>query len=146
MAKRVSGKRADGEKAVASGRKVHATGIQKPVRRPTRAAGVRRTKPVATEQPTAAESPPAGVHIDDVTVEADEPQLERSQLRALLSVRRGDQLVYAERVNLDWPGGRDKFLRKASRALVAAGVATRIGEAVLGDLRGLLRTRPDASA
>src|SRR5512139_3089914 len=134
MAKRVSGKSADGKKAVAAGRKVHAPGNQKPVRRPSRTPGVRRTKPV--EQPAAAESPVAGVHIaiDDVIVEANEPQLERSQLRALLSVRRGDQIVYAERVNLDWPGGRDKFLRKASRALIAAGVATRIGEAVLSDL------------
>jgi hypothetical protein len=79
--------------------------------------------------------------IDDLVVEADEPQLERNQLKALLSVRRGDQLVYTERVNLDWPGGRDKFLRKATRALGAAGVATRIGEALLGELRALLRAR-----
>jgi hypothetical protein len=88
--------------------------------------------------------PPSGgvrVSVDDLIVEADEPQLERNQLKALLSVRRGGQLVYAERVNLDWPGGRDKFLRKATRALGAAGVATRIGEALLGELRALLRAR-----
>ena len=142
MATRGNSRPAGGKKTVAAGKKVHASGAKKPVRRSTRT-GARQGKPVETEQPPVAASATADVHvaIDDVIVEADEPQLERSQLRARLSVRRGNEIVYAERVNLDWPGGRDKFLRKASRALVAAGIATQIGEAVLSDLHGRLRAR-----
>jgi hypothetical protein len=56
-----------------------------------------------------------------------------------------DQVVYTEQVNLDWPGGREKFLRKATRALGAAGIATRIGEALLEELRALARTRAAAA-
>lgn len=143
MAKRASGKSAGGTKAAPAAKKARTAGTQKPARRPTRG-GARQAKPAETAPPVA-ETRPAGisVSIDDLVVEADEPQLERSQLRARLSVRRGDQIVYAERVNLDWPGGRDKFLRKASRALAAAGVATRIGEAVLSDLHGRLRGSAD---
>jgi hypothetical protein len=147
MATRGSGRPAGGKKTAAAGKKVQASGAKKPARRPTRAT-TRQAKPAELERPAAATAATADVHvvIDDVIVEAVEPQVEQSQLRARLSVRRGDEIVYAERVNLDWPGGRDKFLRKAGRALIAAGVATQIGEAVLSEIHGRLRARAAVSA
>jgi hypothetical protein len=137
---------------------VPASTDRKPVRRPTRRAGVARAdgavtheetrahaevahRPVAGAPPPAPPSSGVRVTLEELTVQAEEPRLERNELKAVLSVRRGEQLVYAERVNLDWPGGRDKFLRKATRALGAAGIATRITEACLAELRSGLRAR-----
>jgi hypothetical protein len=144
MAKRVSGKRAVGEKTGRPRRKVGAPGTRKPVRRPSRRAAVAAPEPAVVAAP---EPAPAGAHVsvDDVRVEADAPRFERNQLRAVLSVRRGEQVVYTEQVNLDWPGGREKFLRKATRALGAAGIATRISDALLEELRALARARAAAS-
>jgi len=149
MAKRASGKRVEAEKTARPRRKVRAPSTRTPVRRTTRGAAAERVEPVAIEAPVAAPEPvpsAARVAVDDVLVDADEPRFERNQLRALVSVRRGDQVVYTEQVNLDWPGGREKFLRKATRALGAAGIATRIGEALLEELRALARVRAAAAA
>ena len=90
---------------------------------------------------------PGGVHLslDALTIDAAQVEGERGALKAVVSVRRGDELLYRERVNLDWSGGRDKFLRKASRALATAGIATRINEALLAEMRTALR-RQAASA
>ncbi len=84
-----------------------------------------------------------GVHLslDALTIDAAQVEVERGALKAVVSVRRGDELLYRERVNLDWSGGRDKFLRKASRALATAGIATRINEALLAEMRTALRRR-----
>jgi len=144
MAKRASGKRAEAEKTARPRRKVAAS-TRKPVRRATRPPAAERSEPADVAAP--APAPPSGarVAVDDVLVEAGEPRVERNQLRALLSVRRGDQVVYTEHVNLDWPGGREKFLRKATRALGAAGIATRISEALLDELRALARARAAAT-
>ena len=149
MAKRVTGKRTTVEKSARPRLKTAAPRARKPAGRPTR-----RTAGAEVDvAPLVAESPPpepasSGVRIslEDLTVEADEAEVERSQLKALVSVRRGELVVHAERVNLDWPGGRDKFLRKATRALGAAGIATRITEACLAELRGLLRARSNEPA
>jgi hypothetical protein len=91
--------------------------------------------------------PPGGVHlsVDALTIDAAQVEVERGALKAVVSVHRGDELLYRERVNLDWSGGRDKFLRKASRALAMAGIATRINEALLAEMRTALR-RQAASA
>jgi hypothetical protein len=149
MAKRASGKRAEAEKTARPRRKVRAPSTRTPVRRTARrAAAGERVEPVVVDAPVAAPEPvpsAARVAVDDVLVDADEPRFERNQLRALVSVRRGDQVVYTEHVNLDWPGGREKFLRKATRALGAAGIATRIGEALLEELRALARVRAAAA-
>src|SRR5213594_4156896 len=90
---------------------------------------------------------PGGVHLslDALTIDAAQVEVERGALKAVVSVRRGDELLYRDRVNLDWSGGRDKFLRKASRALATAGIATRINEALLAEMRTALR-RQAASA
>src|SRR5439155_4541550 len=60
---------------------------------------------------------PGGVRLSlgALTIDAERPEVERGALKAVVSVRRGDELLYRDRVNLDWSGGRDKFLRKASR-------------------------------
>ena len=86
---------------------------------------------------------PGGVRLSlgALTIDAERPEVERGALKAVVSVRRGDELLYSDRVNLDWSGGRDKFLRKATRALATAGVATRINEALLVDMRTALRRR-----
>ena len=86
---------------------------------------------------------PGGVHLslDALTIDAAQVEVERGALKAVVSVRRGDELLYRDRVNLDWSGGRDKFLRKASRALATAGIATRINEALLAEMRTALRRR-----
>src|SRR5436309_328714 len=69
---------------------------------------------------------PGGVRLSlgALTIDAERAEVERGALKAVVSVRRGDELLYSDRVNLDWSGGRDKFLRKATRALATAGVAT----------------------
>src|SRR6266566_3677012 len=86
---------------------------------------------------------PGGVRLSlgALTIDAERAEVERGALKAVVSVRRGDELLYSDRVNLDWSGGRDKFLRKATRALATAGVATRINEALLVDMRTALRRR-----
>jgi hypothetical protein len=132
-----------------SGRKGAVAKPRKPVRRARRKTGGEPAQHVETERAApAAEPPPSGVQVsvDDLVVEATDSEIERHQLRAQLRIRRGGDVLYAERVNLDWPGGRDKFLRKASRALDAAGVATRLGGAVLSELYGLLRARSPVTA
>src|SRR5262249_22725214 len=139
MTKRASGKRAEVEKTARPRRKVAAPSTRKPVRRTTPRPTAERPEPTVVAAPEPAPPPGARVAVEDLLVEADEPRMERNQLRALVSVRRGDQLVYTEQVNLDWPGGREKFLRKATRALGAAGIATRISEALLEELRALAR-------
>jgi len=144
MAKRTSGKQAAVEKVARPRRKVGAPSARKPVRRTTGQPTAERPEPAVVAAPEPAPPSGARVAVDDVLVEADEPRFERNQLRALVSVRRGDQVVYTEQVNLDWPGGREKFLRKATRALGAAGIATRISEALLDELRNLARARAAA--
>jgi len=86
---------------------------------------------------------PGGVHLslDALTIDAAQAEVEGGELKAVVSVRRGDEVLYSERVNLDWSGGRDKFLRKASRALASAGVVTRLNEALLVEMRTALRSR-----
>ena len=86
---------------------------------------------------------PGGVRLSlgALTIDAERPEVERGALKAVVSVRRGDELLYSDRVNLDWSGGRDKFLRKATRALTTAGVATRLNEALLAEMRTALRRR-----
>ena len=86
---------------------------------------------------------PGGVRLSlgALTIDAERAEVERGALKAVVSVRRGDELLYSDRVNLDWSGGRDKFLRKATRALATAGVATRLNEALLGEMRIALRRR-----
>ena len=88
---------------------------------------------------------PRGVHLSlgPLTIEAEQAEIEKGALKATLSVRRGDKLLYRDRVNFDWSGGRDKFLRKAARALAAAGLTTHLDEALLADLRSSLRTRAE---
>ena len=91
---------------------------------------------------------PTGVRlsIDPLTVDAEQPQLEKGGLRASVSIHRGDELLYGERLNFDWPGGRDRFLRKAARALATAGVVNRpLTEALVQQMREALRTRSDAA-
>jgi len=91
---------------------------------------------------------PTGVRlsIDPLTVDAEQPQLQKGGLRASVSIHRGDELLYGERLNVDWPGGRDKFLRKAARALATAGVMNcPITEALVQQMREALRTRSDAA-
>ena len=123
------------------------------------AAGVRQTEadPSATRTSERAEvesaqpttpagvrwsSTPSGVRLslDTLTVEALQAVVEKGELKAVVSVRRGDELLYSERVNFDWPGGREKFLRKSARALATAGVATRVTAALLAEMRAALRT------
>ena len=106
--------------------------------------------PAASAQPAEAEttagtrwsSTPTGVRLslDTLTVDAAQAEVERGELKAVVSVCRGDELLYRERVNFDWPGGRDKFLRKAARALTTASVATRISDTLLAEMRDALRT------
>ena len=107
--------------------------------------------PVASAQPAEVgtraasrwSSTPTGVRLslDALTVDVAQAEIERGELKAVVSVRRGDELVYSERVNFDWSGGRDKFLRKSARALATAGVATHITEALLAEMRTALRGR-----
>src|SRR5262245_26719713 len=111
MAKRASGKQAEAEKTVRPRRKVSAPSTRKPVRHTPRPPAAEPPAPAVGAAPEPSAPSAARVAVDDVHVAADEPRFERSQLRALLSVRRGDQVVYTEQVNLDWPGGREKFLR-----------------------------------
>ena len=86
---------------------------------------------------------PGGVRLSlgALTIDAERAEVERGALKAVVSVRRRDELLYSDRVNLDWSGGRDKFLRKATRALTTAGVATRLNEALLAEMRTALRRR-----
>jgi hypothetical protein len=111
----------------------------------------RASAPAASAQPAQAEttctgtrwsSTPTGVRLslDTLTVDAAQAEVERGELKAVVSVLRGDELLYRERVNFDWPGGRDKFLRKAGRALATASVATRISDTLLAEMRDALRT------
>jgi hypothetical protein len=88
---------------------------------------------------------PTGVRrsLEALTVDAEQVQIEKGELKAVVCIRRGDELLYSERVNFDWSGGRDKFLRKAARALALAGVTTHISEALVAELRTALRTRPE---
>ena len=154
MAKRI-GTRQTGRKAADGSRGVKE---QSPRRRRPRSPAARPKRDVrpaveAESHPPASSSGappppgwrpnPGGVHLslDALTIDAAQVEGERGALKAVVSVRRGDELLYRERVNLDWSGGRDKFLRKASRALATAGIATRINEALLAEMRTALRRR-----
>ncbi len=89
---------------------------------------------------------PGGIRLSlgALTIDAEQAEVEKGALKAMLSVRRGDELLYRERVNFDWVGGRDKFVRKAARALATAGVTTHgaLNEALLVEMGKALRTRP----
>src|SRR5262249_34340443 len=125
-----------------------APSTRKPLGRTTRQAATEAREPAPVAAPVAAPEPAvsgARVAVDDVLGEADEPRFERSQRRALVPVRRRAQGGYPEQENRDWPGGREKFLRKATRALGAAGIAARISEALLDELRALARVRAAAA-
>jgi hypothetical protein len=129
---------------------------QSPRKRRPRSPTPRRKRDVrsaAESQPPAsgsgAPSPPGwcpnpdGVRLSLGALTIDAAQVEdvTGALKAVVSVRRGDELLYSDRVNLDWSGGRDKFLRKATRALATAGIATGINEALLAEMRAALRRR-----
>ena len=89
---------------------------------------------------------PGGIRLSlgALTIDAERAEVEKGALKAMLSVRRGDELLYRERVNFDWVGGRDKFVRKAARALATARVTTHgaLNEALLVEMGKALRTRP----
>ena len=89
---------------------------------------------------------PGGIRLSlgALTIDAERTEVEKGALKAMLSVRRGDELLYRERVNFDWVGGRDKFVRKAARALATARVTTHgaLNEALLVVMGKALRTRP----